>query len=150
MRKQDAVLSALGHKKRILKTTTLSEGTKNIIAAMTKLGAKRFVCETSLGIGDSRGKLGMQYTFFLISTLLYTYFKDKECQERCIKESPLDLVIVRPGLLTNRRRRGIYCHGLDIGFWITSVRIFRADVADFMLKQLAENTYLRQTPGLAY
>ena len=29
-------------------------------------------------------------------------------------------------------------------------RISRADVADFMLKQLTSDEYLRQTPGLSY
>ena len=44
---QDAVLSALGHKKFIIKTTILSEGTKNIIDAMQRHNVSRFICITS-------------------------------------------------------------------------------------------------------
>lgn len=77
----DAVISALGHKRWIVKTTILSEGAGNIIAAMKKHGVKRFICVTSLGVGESRGKLGLYYTLFLIPLLLYFYFKDKELQE---------------------------------------------------------------------
>ena len=36
---KDAVISALGHKQWFIKTTILSNGTKNIIAAMEKHGA---------------------------------------------------------------------------------------------------------------
>ncbi|MGH2568413.1 MAG: NAD(P)-dependent oxidoreductase [Bacteroidota bacterium] len=147
---QDAVLSALGHKRWVIKTTILSEGTKNVIAAMSKHGVRRIVCETTLGISDRRGRMGLYYTLFVVPVLLYFYFRDKELQERLIKESPLDWVIVRPGALTNGRRRGVYRHGLDLGNWFTTVRVSRPDTADFMLKQLTGTTYLRKTPAIAY
>ena len=147
---KDAVLSALGHKQWFIKTSILSEGTRNIIAAMQKHGVKRFVCETTLGIGDTRGKLGLYYTLFVIPVIVFFYFKDKERQERYIQESGLDWVIVRPGQLTNGRKRGTYRHGTEVGSWWRTVTISRADVADFMLKQLTEDAYLRKTPGIAY
>ena len=145
-----AVLSALGHKKCLIKTKILSEGTKNIIAAMEKHGVKRFICETSLGVGDSRGRLGLYHTLFVIPFIIYFYFRDKELQERYILESSLNWTIVRPGRLTNGRKRGVYRHGLDIGNWVLTVWISRADVADFMLKQLTDNSYLHKTPGVAH
>jgi putative NADH-flavin reductase len=147
---KDAVLSALGHKQWFIKTSILSEGTKNIIAAMEKHGVKRFVCETTLGIGDTRGKLGLYYTLFVIPVIVYFYFRDKERQERYIKESALDWIIVRPGQLTSGKKRNVYRHGLDIGNRILTVSISRADVADFMLKQLTDNLYLHKTPAVAY
>jgi len=147
---KDAVLSTLGHKQWFIKTSILSEGTRNIIAAMQKHGVKRFVCETALGIGDTRGKLGLYYTLFVIPVIVFFYFKDKERQERYIQESGLDWVIVRPGQLTNSGKRGAYRHGAQVGSWWRTVTISRADVADFMLKQLTEDTYLRKTPGIAY
>jgi putative NADH-flavin reductase len=62
----------------------------------------------------------------------------------------LDWVIVRPGQLTNGSKRGTYRTGNDIGSYILTVKISRADVADFMLRQLTDNTYLGQTPSVAY
>ncbi len=147
---KDAVLSALGHKKWFIKTSILSRGTKNIITSMEKLSVKRFICETSLGVGDSRGRLGLYYTLFVIPFIIYFYFRDKKLQEECIKESSLDWIIVRPGQLTNGRKRGVYRHGPDIGNYILTVWISRADVADFMLKQLTDNTYLRKVVAVAY
>ena len=146
----DAVLSALGHKRWFIKTSILSGGTKNIIKAMKENNIKRFVCETSLGIGDSWGKLGLYYTFFVIPVIVFFYFLDKGKQERAIMESDLDWIIVRPGQLTNGRKRGAYRHGLNIGSYVRTVSISRADTAEFMLKQLTDDTYVRKTPGVAY
>ena len=147
---KDAVLSALGHKRWLIKTTILSGGTKNIITAMEKQRVRRFICETSLGVGDSRGRLGLYYTLFVIPFIVCFYFKDKGLQEKYIAQSSLDWVIVRPGMLTNGPRRGVYRHGFDIGSRIFSVRISRADVAEFMLKQLTEDTYRRKSVAVAY
>src|ERR1700704_5009398 len=59
---QDVVLSVLGHKRFFIRTKILSEGTRNIIKAMEKYNVNRFICVTSLGINDSRFKLGLYYT----------------------------------------------------------------------------------------
>ncbi|MEX1275620.1 MAG: SDR family oxidoreductase, partial [Bacteroidota bacterium] len=150
VREKDAVLSALGHKQWFIPTKILSEGTRNIVAAMEKHGIKRFVCETSLGVGDSRGRLGLYYTLFVIPWITWFYFRDKERQERIIRESSLDWVIVRPGQLTNGEKRGVYRHGSKIGSYVTTVRISRADAAEFMLKQVSDDSCLRQTVGVAY
>jgi len=147
---QQAVLSALGHKRWIIPSSILSAGTKNIIQAMKEHGVRRLVCETSLGVGDSFGRLGLYYTLFTIPVILFFYFRDKGLQERYIKESSLDWVIVRPGLLTNGRKRGVYRHGLRVGNWLWTVKISRADVADFMLKQLTDDQYLHSTPGVCW
>ena len=147
---KDAVLSALGHKRWFIRTTILSRGTENIVAAMEKHGVKRLVCETSLGVGNSRGRLGLYYTLFVIPFITFFYFMDKGRQEQIIRKSSLDWVIVRPGQLTNGRRRGVYRHGERIGNYVLTVGISRADVADFMLKQLTDNSYIHRTPGLAY
>jgi putative NADH-flavin reductase len=146
----DAVVSALGHKQFFLKNTILSNGTKNIIRAMEKHKVKRLIFESSLGVGDSRGRLGLYYTLFVIPFIIFFYYKDKELAERYIMESSLDWTIVRPGQLTNGKKRGVYREGLNVGNWFSSVRISRADVADFMLKQLTDNSYLKKTPGVAY
>jgi len=145
---QDAVLSALGHKRWLIKTSILSRGTRNIVAAMTKCRVRRFVCETSLGVGDSRGRLGILYTFFLIPLLLYFYFQDKELQEKCIMQSSLDWIIVRPAALTNGKQTGVVREGKDIGSLLFTHRISRADVASFMLSELRDDRYLKDTPGV--
>jgi putative NADH-flavin reductase len=147
---QEAVVSALGHKRYLGPSCILSEGTKNIIRAMESQGVRRFVCQTSLGIGDSAGFLGIYYTFLVIPFVVPFYFWDKTRQERLIAQSKLDWVIVRPGWLTNGEKRGRYRHGTNIGNYIWTVRISRADTADFMLNQLTEDTYLGMAAGVSW
>lgn len=147
---QDAVLSALGHKRFFYPNRILSDGTRNVLQAMETHGVRRFVCETSLGIGDTAGRLGLLYTFMVIPFVLPFYFFDKTRQERLIARSNADWVIVRPGVLTNSRKRGSYRHGRRVGSFIAGGRISRADVADFMLDQLESDAYLGTAPGLIW
>ena len=147
---QEAVLSALGHKRFFIKTTILSEGIRNIIAAMEKHGVKRLICITSLGINDSRFKLGLYYTLFVIPVIVFFYFRDKKKQEKLIKSSKLNWTIVRPGQLTYGKKRGVYKHGPNTGNYILTKMISRADVAHFMISQLTDERYLHQTPGVTY
>jgi putative NADH-flavin reductase len=146
---QDAVLSALGVRK-LSKNTILSDGTKNIIQAMERHGVKRFICESSLGVGDSRGQLGWVFNVFIIPLFLRNVFRDKEAQEQYIQQSSLEWVIVRPAALTNGPRTGAYRSGFSPTDRTITAKISRADVADFMLKQLTDDSYLRKTPGLSY
>ncbi len=132
------------------RNTKLSDGTRNLVRAMERHGVKRLVCQSSLGVGDSRRRLGFLYNFFVIPLFLRNLFADKAVQEAVIRESALHWVIVRPTALTNGPRKGVYRDGSGIGHWFFQTKISRADTSDFMLKQLAGNTYLRQTPALAY
>ena len=149
MRGQEAVLSALGHKRYFHPTRILSEGTGNVVRAMETHGARRLVCMSSLGIGDSAGRMGLYYTFFVIPLILPFYFWDKTRQEMTIAGSSVDWTIVRPGALTNGSRRGRVRHGARIGNYIWTVRVPRADVADFMIDQLEPSTYLRTAVSVA-
>jgi putative NADH-flavin reductase len=132
------------------RTITLSEGTKNIVRAMEELGVRRLVCQSSLGIGDSREQLGFLYQYIMIPMFLRHIFADKELQEKVIKGSKVQWVIVRPGALTNGSGTGNYRSWTGRPDAPIRRRISRADTADFMLRQLGEDTYLAKTPGLSY
>ena len=142
---KDAVLSALGHKRFLGPSHILSKGTENILQAMKKDKVSRFICITSMGINDNRFKLGLYYTLFVIPFIVFFYFRDKAKQERLIMDSDLNWTIVRPGQLTNGKKRMRYKHGPDLGSYILTKMISRADVAHFMLNQLNENKYSRKT-----
>lgn len=149
MHGQDVVVSALGHKRFFYPTRILSEGTRNIVRAMEANNVSRFICETSLGIGDSAWRMGVYYTFFTIPVVLPFYFWDKTRQERIIAESKVEWVIVRPGMLSNARGRDTYRHGFQIGNYFWTVRVSRAGVAAFMLDQLESDKYLRTAVGVS-
>jgi uncharacterized protein YbjT (DUF2867 family) len=149
MQGQEAVLSALGHKRWLGPSRILSEGTRNLMAAMVRHGVQRFVCETALGISDAWWQMGLYYTLFVRPVILPFYFWDKVRQEAVIRASNLAWTIVRPGMLTNGPPRGRYRQGPHVGHWLWTVRISRADVAAFMLDQLTDRRYVRATVGVA-
>ena len=144
---QAAVLCALGAG---AKGATRSEGTRNIVRAMEKAGVSRLVCLSTLGVGSSRANLGFFWKHIMFGLLLRRAYADHVSQENCVKESHLDWIIVRPGAFTDGDRTGAYRHGFPSTDRTIKGKISRADVADFMLKQLTDPMYLRETPGLSY
>ena len=146
---QEAVLSALGSP--AWKNTTIrSDGTQHIVRAMEKVGVRRFVSLSTLGAGDSWEVLPFLYKYILFPTILRKAFAAHEDQEKVIKQSRLDWTIVRPGAYTDGDRTGVYRHGSPATDKSIKAKISRADVADFVLKQLADDTYLHMTPGVSY
>ena len=150
MRGQSAVLCALGTKRFFFPSRVVSNGTANILRAMKSCNVPRLVCESSLGIGNSAGRLGLLYTFLVVPVLLPFIFNDKVRQEKLIEESDADWVIVRPAVLSNAPARGKYRHGRNVGNYLWTNRIARADVADFMLKQLTDDDYIGSAVGVVW
>lgn len=146
---QDAVLCSLGSPAMNNKKIR-ANGTKNIIHAMEKTAIRRFICQSGLGCGDSHNLLPFHYKYFIFPLMLRYVYADHELQEKHIKQSQLDWTIVRPAALTDGKRTGTYRHGFTAPDKSLTIKISRADVADFMLKQLAEDTYLHATPGVSY
>ena len=148
----DVVLIALGAPARD-KRKVRAEGTRNVVRAMEATGVRRLISQTSLGYGDSLQALDsapLYFKYIIVPFFLRRVFADHEVQEDVIKRSNLDWIIVRPGNLTDGERTGRYLHGFPASDKAIIVRISRADVADFMLKQVQDDTYLRKTPGLSY
>ena len=146
---QDAVLCVLGMP-MFDKSKLRANGTKNIIRAMQKIGVKRLICQSGFGISDSYKQLPFHYKYFILPFLLRYVYADHEIQESYIKESQLDWIIVRPAALTYGIYTGSYWHGFAPTDKSLTIKISRADVADFMLKQLEDDTYLLKTPGISY
>lgn len=147
---QEAVISALGHKRFMIPTRILSDGTRHLLAAMQRHGVRRYIGMTALGVGDSWWRMGLSYTLFVTPVILQFYFWDKLRQERLVRASDLDWTIVRPGALTNGKPRGAWRTGPRVGNPIWTVRIARADVAHFLLDQLAGTKHLRDTVAIAW
>ena len=117
---------------------------------MEKTGVMRLICQTTLGAGDSKGNLNFFWKYIMFGMLLRKAYEDHESQERYVMQSDLHWTIVRPAAFTNGPRTGNYAHGFDSNAKGITLKISRADVADFLLKQILDLSYLRKTPGLSY
>lgn len=144
---QDGVLCVLGSGR---KGTLRSEGTRQIIQAMEKASVRRLICQTTLGAGESWENLNFFWKYIMFGALLREAFADHEKQESYVQQSHLDWTIVRPGAFVDGDRTGHYQHGFPSTDKATKLKISRADVADFLLKQLTDDSYLYKTPGISY
>lgn len=145
---QDGVIVSLGIPPTGKPVTVFSEGTRKIIGTMKKHGVKLLICITGIGAGESKGHGGFFFDKIFQPLLLNTIYQDKDRQEKIIKESGLDWIIVRPGFLTNGPLTEKYRVLTDLtGF--TSGKISRADVAHFLVSQAQDPTFLHQTPFIS-
>ncbi|WNJ17693.1 NAD(P)-binding oxidoreductase [Pontibacter sp. G13] len=146
---QAVVIVVLGSGKS-RKSTIRSEGTRTIIEAMKATGVERLICQTTLGNGDSRSNLNFFWKHIMFGWFLKQVYLDHELQESYVRESGLDWTIVRPGAFTDGALTGAYQHGFGPEAQSLKLKISRADVADFILKQIEGTQYRLQSPGLSY
>ena len=144
----DAVIIVLGSAK--LTGQVRSVGTRNIIAAMKKLGVKRLICQTTLGIGDSKASLNFYWKYLMFGLILRSVYQDHIVQEGLVKNSGLDWTIVRPAAFTDGPVTEKFYHGFFERGKKLTLTISRADVAAFILQELSTSAYLRKSPGLSY
>ncbi|MFY9838917.1 MAG: NAD(P)H-binding protein [Xanthobacteraceae bacterium] len=146
----DAVTQSLGVSagpELILTPTRLfSKATQVLVTAMQEAQVKRLICVTGFGAGDSRGSGGFLYNVAL-HLLLGHIYDDKDVQERIVRRSNLDWVIARPVILTSGPKTKAYRALLDPRDW-TCGFISRANVADFLVKQIDNDFFLHKTPVL--
>lgn len=140
----DAVLCALGNTSNNPEMV-VSRGTQNMITAMQANGVKRLLVISSLGVGDSKNQVPL-YFKVIAATFLRKVMKDKEAQEQLVRASNLDWTIIRPGGLTDGPQTGAYQSGVDPT--LVAGRVARADVADFVLRELARNEFIHQAPAV--
>jgi putative NADH-flavin reductase len=149
MAAQEAVCVTIGSGITWKPVTVFSQGTRNVLEAMRRQGVRRLICITGIGAGDSKGHGGFLYDRLFNPLLLKTIYTDKDRQEALIRASDTEWTIIRPGFLTNGPLTKKYQVITDLT-GVTSGKISRADVAHFILEELAANRYLRQTPLLTY
>jgi putative NADH-flavin reductase len=127
-------------------TRFFSKATRVLVTAMEGTQVKRLICVTGFGAGNSRGHGGFLYcaAFHLVLGRLYD---DKDVQESIVRRSKLDWVIVRPVILTDGPKTNAYRALADPRDW-TCGFISRADVADFLIKQIDDDAFLYKTPVL--
>ena len=143
VRGRDAVLSALGVGKTFKSRDLMTQAA----ASLVKADIKRLLFVSAAGVGESFNEMPPFGKLFF-RTLLRSIYADKAKADDAIRASKVEWTIVRPVMLTNGPRTGSYrvaehlpLHGMP--------KISRADVADFMLRELVERKWIRKTVVIA-
>ena len=140
----DAVVSAIGSSSNEA-DDVCSRTIANIINAMRRHNVGRLLCVTSADDVDS----GFLFDKVVKPLFLRQVFADKAAQELAIYRSGLDWTIVRPPILRDGPRTSAYRLAIGVtpkGGW----RVSRADVAEFIVRELGRKDYVHQTVGIAY
>lgn len=146
----DAVISTLGSDNRRGPTRLYSTATANLVRAMSDAGVRRLVVLSNFGVLSEGSCHPLTASLAWVARMvLRDTLADHRLALQYLQKSSLDWTAIRPMALTDGRHTGVYrvvSEGLPSG----GARISRADVADFMLKQLAGRVSGGQVPALAY
>jgi putative NADH-flavin reductase len=146
----DAVISALGTGLNNIITDIYSVGGRNILNAMRANGIRKLVTMTSASIDLTDPSTD---TFLMNRVIRPNYNKvyyDQTRWETVLDETTdIDWICVRPPKLISKPFTGIYRVSLNHcpkGGW----QIGHADLADFMVRQLTSDEYVRRKVVVAY
>jgi putative NADH-flavin reductase len=142
----DAVISVLGPRGGS-KAKPITVGTQNIIAAMKKQGVRRLIISSTASTKDPKDKPELRFRVIIgmVKLFIHAAYEDIVSTAEAVRKSDLDWTIVRLSLLNNDPKSGKVKVG-HMGRGEVGTRISRADIADFMLKQVKDPKYLRQAP----
>lgn len=146
----DVVVSLFGHVKGSPEWLQ-TNGTKNIVAAMDARGVKRIISLSGGGLPypeKDQPKFADKMIRFIMKVAVPKILNDAIKHHQVLQESGLDWVIVRGPRLTNEAKQGKYRVG-----WVgvnASTHIGRADLADFILRLVDDETFNHQMPFVSY
>lgn len=143
---KDAVISALGAGLSLRSRDIIYQSLSVLIPAMTAKNVNRLIFLSAFGVGSTfrQANLIQRIIFRLPLKNIYT---DKEKGEELLEASQLDWTLIKPVVLTDKPYTGKYKVGEKFVMKGTP-KITRADVAEFMLKQLTDRSFLRKSPIL--
>jgi len=144
----EAVISVLGPTNNE-PTFEVSQGMTNILAAMKKQGVRRLIISAGAGVGDPNDapKLFNHVMNFLLKVMAKNVLADMSKVVELVRTSDLEWTVVRLPMLTDDPKTGNVKVGY-VGKGMGS-RIARTDIADFMLAQLSDKTYVRKSPAIS-
>ncbi|MFB6319113.1 NAD(P)-dependent oxidoreductase [Saccharicrinis sp. FJH54] len=149
-RECDLIISALGTGTKNNYTEIYSQGGRNILSAMRLNGVKKLITITAGTIDMSDPSTD---NFFLNRIIRPNYNKvyyDQTRWETILDDTKdIDWIIVRPTYLVNKPLQGKY-RVQDRHCPKGGRKIGRADLADFIIKQIHSDEFVHKKPVLAY
>lgn len=148
LRGQDAVLSSLGLRNALRSNGLQQRSMQVLVPAMQAAGVRRLITVSANGVGDSHAASPL-FPRIMYRLLLGDIFADKQAGEDLVRASNLDWTFAYATLLTHGPRTGNYRAGEHLEL-SGMPKISRADVADFVLKQLQDRAWSKKRPVIAY
>ena len=140
---QNAVISTLGVGTPLRHDPAVIDGVRTIARASEHASVERLVYMSFIGVSDSRDAAGFLLKQ-LATTVLRQEVADHEMKEAAVADSFVDWTIVRVPKLTNGRLTAAYRVGESIRARSPLPMMSRADVADFLLRQLTDAAFIRK------
>lgn len=142
----DAVVVTVGGAKGVKRQRTAV--TRAVITAMTGVGVRRLVVQSSLGAGDSGAQMPLPLRL-LMKVLLAAPLADHDEQESAVRASGLDWTIVRPTGLTTKPGTGRW-RALQVGeAGHLGGTIPRADLAAYLLEVIPDEELVGCAVGIS-
>ena len=148
-RGQGVFISALGVRQSFRSSNLISHSMRTTVPVMEGQGVRRLIVVSACGVGDSARDAPL-LPRLMYRLLLSDIFADKKAGEDYLRRSALDWTLVYPVTLTDGPRTGTYRVGERLVLHGILPRIARADVADFILTQLASTAYRRKVAVISY
>jgi len=141
---KDAVISALGVGRSLKSGDLMTNAVNLLIPAMIEKNVSRLILLSAFGVGETFAQASfIQKLVFRLP--LRNMYADKAKADEQVRNSKLDWTLVYPVLLTDKPRTGKYKAGEKLPMK-GMPKVSRADVADFMVRQIADNSYIRKSP----
>jgi len=146
----DVVVSLFGHVKGSPEWLQ-TNGTKNIVAAMKQEKVEKIISLSGGGLPfpeKDQPKMPDKMIRFIMKIAVPKILNDAIKHHKILENSKLKWLIVRGPRLTNDKKTGNYRVG-----WVgvnASTKIARADLADFILKQIDDEQFLYQMPFVSH
>jgi putative NADH-flavin reductase len=140
---KDAVVSALGVGKSLKSNGLISSAVSLLIPAMNIMNVDRLIFLSAFGVGETFGQANFIQRIIFKLILRNIYFDKSEADSQ-IRRSTLEWTLVYPVTLTDGIATGKYKTGIK--FQMKGMpRISRTDVAEFMLRQLTDNLFVKKS-----
>ena len=146
MKGKDVVFCAIGKGKSLKSSNLMTNAVENLMLCMKTTNVNRLVMLSAFGVGETIFQANFLQRL-IFRTLLKSIFSDKTKADLILKHSPFNWTLVYPVVLTNAPGTGNYKVGETLPMK-GMPKISRADVADFMLKQVTDITYLKKVAVL--
>ena len=147
----DLIISILGTGSSNKPTTIYSKGGQNILDVMRKAGIKKLITVTSGGVQKDDPVIQKSFFYKYVGLwYLRHIYTDMIAWEKILEQAnDIDWICIRPTYLRDgeltKKYRVNKTYSPDKGW-----KISRADLADFITKQVTSNEFIHQKPVIAY